>query len=96
MTALPLRMKKAGKSNKKSERACLRMALNPRDREIDVAQQRIERLFRTSRISCNNLDVELRRAVSEVRLLHAEFVEEREQQVRHGSVRGRYDVPAAL
>src|SRR5262245_32326890 len=43
-----------------------------------------------------SLDVEVCRAVSEALLLHAEFLEEREQQVRHGSVRGRYDVPAAL
>ena len=38
----------------------------------------------------------VRRAVSETRLLHSEFLEERQQQVRHGSVRGRYDVPAAF
>ena len=59
-------------------------------RNLEFAGDRVDSLPDES------LDVEVRRAVSEARLLHAEFLEEREQQVRHGSVRWRYDVPAAL
>ena len=44
----------------------------------------------------SSLDFEFLRAISEALLLHVEFVEERQQPVRHLSMRGSYDVPAAL